>query len=230
MHIVEKAVIGVVCIVIVAGVVLSRIDETSFETHYVEEDGPIETGTVPALLLESCVCLWRAVRLRGRKPTVFLAVTAILGLMFLFGAGEEISWGKRFLGFDTPAWFDTHNAQHDTTIHNLRFGGMKINKLVFSQLLGAAIIGYVLALPLLYRWRPEVVRICSAFAIPVPRTRHMLVIGAIVLLICGAVSSSKRGELTEFGLSWMMVLCVMFPRNAADFQVAPPRAGAGGIP
>ena len=111
-----------------------------------------------------------------------------------------------------------------------RFGGMKINKLVFSQLLGAAIIGYVLALPLLYRWRPEVVRICSAFAIPVPRTRHMLVIGAIVLLICGAVSSSKRGELTEFGLSWMMVLCVMFPRNAADFQVAPPRAGAGGIP
>jgi preprotein translocase subunit YajC len=42
----------------------------------------------------------------------------LLGLLFLFGAGEEINWGQRILHFETPEMFSS-NTQHATSIHNL---------------------------------------------------------------------------------------------------------------
>ncbi len=42
-----------------------------------------------------------------------------LALMFLFGAGEEISWGQRVLDFSTPDSMYNTNAQHEFNIHNL---------------------------------------------------------------------------------------------------------------
>jgi len=219
MHIMEKAVVALVLVAVLAGVVLSHVDEPAFRHGYVEEDGPIEWGTVLALLFAALVCCRRFLLLRRRRPVLFLAATALLGALFVFGAGEEISWGQRMLGFESPSWFMEYNVQRDTNIHNLKIGGVKINKLVFSHLLGAMIVAYVLLLPILYRWNPTASRLISAFAIPVPRARHAVFIVATVLLVYGAVRSSKRGELAEFGLSWMVALCVAFPANAKDFRV-----------
>ncbi|MEP6926711.1 MAG: hypothetical protein ABI834_03700 [Ginsengibacter sp.] len=42
-----------------------------------------------------------------------------LALLFLFGAGEEISWGQRILHFRTPNSMYDINAQHEFNIHNL---------------------------------------------------------------------------------------------------------------
>lgn len=221
MHTMEKVIVAVVCVAVILGVVLSHIDEPAFKSTYVEEDGPIEWGTVPALLLGAFVCLRRFFLLRGRKPALFLAVTILFGAMFIFGAGEEISWGQRMFGFEGPAWFKGHNAQRDTNIHNLRFGRIKINKLVFSQGLGAVIFIYALILPPLYRRSAKAARMVSALAIPIPRPRQVCVIAFLVLIVYGAVPSSSRGELAEFGLSWMFALCFMFPVNAADFLDAP---------
>lgn len=221
MHMLEKAVIALVLVLVVAGVILSHVDESAFRHGYVEEDGPIEWGTVLALLSAAFVCLGRFLRLRRRRPLLFLASTLLLGALFLFGAGEEISWGQRMLGFESPAWFQDYNLQRDTNIHNLMIGEVKVNKLVFSHLLGAAIVAYVLLLPLLHRRNGTASRLISALAIPVPRMRHAVLIGAIVLLVYGAVRSSKRGELVEFGLSCMVALCVAFPANAEDFRIPP---------
>ena len=41
-----------------------------------------------------------------------------LGLLFFFGAGEEISWGQRIFNFKTPDIMAS-NVQHEFTIHNL---------------------------------------------------------------------------------------------------------------
>ncbi len=42
-----------------------------------------------------------------------------LALVFLFGAGEEISWGQRILGFETPEPLSQVNRQEEFNLHNL---------------------------------------------------------------------------------------------------------------
>ena len=51
-----------------------------------------------------------------------------LALVMFFGAGEEISWGQRLLGFSTPAGINQMNVQHEFNIHNLvAFNGKYMN-------------------------------------------------------------------------------------------------------
>lgn len=42
-----------------------------------------------------------------------------LALLFFFAAGEEISWGQRILGIETPEFIESHNVQKELTLHNL---------------------------------------------------------------------------------------------------------------
>lgn len=42
----------------------------------------------------------------------------LLGLLFFFGAGEEISWGQRIFDFETPE-FMASNIQGEFSVHNL---------------------------------------------------------------------------------------------------------------
>lgn len=49
------------------------------------------------------------------KQLLFLG----LAFLFFFGAGEEISWGQRILGFQTPDTLTQVNRQEEFNIHNL---------------------------------------------------------------------------------------------------------------
>lgn len=49
------------------------------------------------------------------KQLVFLG----LAVLFFFGAGEEISWGQRILGFQTPETLTEVNRQEEFNVHNL---------------------------------------------------------------------------------------------------------------
>lgn len=42
----------------------------------------------------------------------------LLGIVMLFGAGEELSWGQRIFGFATPEAVDQVNVQHEFNLHN----------------------------------------------------------------------------------------------------------------
>ncbi|MEW5984467.1 MAG: hypothetical protein AB1806_19120 [Acidobacteriota bacterium] len=71
------------------------------------------------------------------------APLAAIGLFCLFVAGEEISWGQRFLGFRPPAYFLEANYQQELNLHNL------LLEFVRTRLLVAAIaVGYGVLLPL----------------------------------------------------------------------------------
>ena len=52
----------------------------------------------------------------------------LLGMVMLFGTGEEISWGQRIFGFATPEEINKLNVQHEFNIHNLViFNGKYMN-------------------------------------------------------------------------------------------------------
>ena len=59
-------------------------------------------------------------------------MTMLLGLFFMFGAGEEISWGQRLFEIESSGFFDENNAQGEMNLHNLFVNDTKINKLEFS--------------------------------------------------------------------------------------------------
>lgn len=45
----------------------------------------------------------------------------LLGILFFFAAGEEISWGQRIFDWQTSDWFGQYNSQKETNLHNLVF-------------------------------------------------------------------------------------------------------------
>ncbi|MBC7509446.1 MAG: hypothetical protein H7320_11975 [Ferruginibacter sp.] len=60
-----------------------------------------------------------------KNRNIFLV---LLGMVMLFGAGEEISWGQRIFGFATPEEINKLNVQHEFNIHNLViFNGKYMN-------------------------------------------------------------------------------------------------------
>ena len=60
--------------------------------------------------------------------------------MFFIAFGEEISWGQRILGIETPESLEGINDQGETNLHNLSTG--KANQLfqVFWLVMGVLLI------------------------------------------------------------------------------------------
>jgi hypothetical protein len=83
------------------------------------EDSILEWLQFSCFLIASIVGFQVGRRLlkRGELPLglFFLA----FGLAFLFVAGEEITWGQRILGLETPADIAARNVQDEINIHNL---------------------------------------------------------------------------------------------------------------
>ena len=106
-----------------------------------QEDRFVEWLTVGFFLAAAVRGAIRAVRERR----VF---DGLVALFCLFVAGEEMSWGQRLLGFMPPEAFLATNAQQEFNLHNFRdvFGRPKI-------VLGIALAGYGIVLPLMARWR-----------------------------------------------------------------------------
>lgn len=108
------------------------------------EDGPVETLGAAGLLVAGLLFLAAAKRARegrtGRAPAFLL-----LALLFVAGAGEEISWGQRIFGWQTPESVAQVNVQQETNLHNLVHLQGTLDA---GRLFNLFTFGFVLALPL----------------------------------------------------------------------------------
>ncbi len=213
----EKIVLGIIFIFVIIGVVWARIDEPSFKLHYVREDHFTEWMSVVALVLGSILCFYRVWVFRNSRKFLFLASTFVLGCLYFFGAGEELSWGQRIFGIQSSDFFMTHNSQGETNIHNLVIGETKINKLVFGLMLGIFIGIYFIIFPVLYRNFEWAKKWINKLAMPLPTYVH---IGAyIVLFLLAELSGSgKKGELLELGGTWIFLMMTLNPYNHEIFK------------
>lgn len=79
------------------------------------EDKFVENLTAVAFLLSGIALT--AAALAGRRS--FRSLAYILGgAAMVFLAGEEISWGQRIIGFETPAFLEASNYRGEFNIHN----------------------------------------------------------------------------------------------------------------
>ncbi|WP_323844851.1 hypothetical protein [Microbulbifer magnicolonia] len=83
------------------------------------EDGPVEWLGATCLAVSAALFAWTAaVHAKNGLSKFWLTALAVL---FLFGAGEEISWGQRVFSFSTPELIAEQNKQGEANIHNLAF-------------------------------------------------------------------------------------------------------------
>ena len=215
---IEKITLVFVFTMIIVGLVSSYVSVDLFEKHYINEDGAIEWLTVVGLVLVSCVCFYRSVTLRSKRPSQFIALTLLLGFVFLFVAGEEISWGQRIFQFQSPDWFLAHNRQEETSIHNLQLGQFKVKYWIFDVGIGVTMFLYVAVMMTLYGRKKGFAREVDRWAVPSPQPYQLVSVCLMVVITQLFLNSSETGELTEFGGVFLVLLIIAFPRNQVIYE------------
>lgn len=203
------------------GVYFSRTDLKFYESSYCGEDGPIEWLTVVALLMGSIMSIYRARILSPFRNKKFIFSLYFVAFVFFFGLMEEISWGQRIwtalFDFRVPEFFQKYNTQGETNFHNLYFGNFKVNKIIFGTFLGICVVFYFLILPGLYRKLDSVKVKVDSWALPLPRFYHIIAYIVLALLV-EAIAGGKKGEILEFGGSWIVLLMLFEPSNREIFS------------
>ena len=113
-------------------------DGTFFRRWIESESGFIENATVFALIPAAILALqlgWRLFRQSKKAAAVWYLVVAAVCFSF---AGEEVSWGQHWAGWESPEYFVDHNRQGETNIHNLN---IHLGRVVKTILTMAIVIG-----------------------------------------------------------------------------------------
>ncbi len=133
------------------------------------------------LLVAGLVCSMRIVFSKGAYRPFF----GILAVSFFYVAMEEISWGQRVIGFESPDYFKAKNLQGETNLHNFLTGPYStVLKDSLGYLLAAGLVIYGLVVPvaLRARWRIAVWADKCGLAVPPAYLWPFFVLGAVLEL------------------------------------------------
>lgn len=212
----EKLILLLVILMLIAGYILFFTNLPLFE-WYVREDHLVEWLTVLGLILGAFVSFGRFFSLLGRRNWWFLTVTLVLGILLFFAAGEEVSWGQRIFHIQSSEYFREHNAQGETNLHNLVVNGVKINKLIFTGILGAMMAIYLLIVPILHRRVSSIRRFLDYSGVPVARLYQVISFAAMAI-ITSLLPHEKNAEMLECGAALIFFLIVRYPVNQSIFN------------
>ena len=94
-------------------------------TQLGREDNWIESTGAAFFLIASIIMLGVYIKSVGQTNTFFGYIFRrnvyfiLLSFLFFICFGEEISWGQRIFGWETPQALREINAQNETNLHNL---------------------------------------------------------------------------------------------------------------
>lgn len=215
-------IIGYIAIIIVlcASIYLSIFNLNYFDTKFSVEDGFVEWATAVFLFLSSMLLLYRWFKFYRTKPKFWKIGTMILALMFLFAAGEEISWGQRLLHIQSSDFFMKNNLQNETNLHNLKIGDYSINKLIFGKLIVVVLIVYLMFLPVIYRKQLKIKTLVDNFAIPIVKWHHtaFFILSTICVFL---IRSERKWEVYELSFALIFLLIFYSPKNIHIYKKTP---------
>lgn len=118
--IVFKAIAFVLPLFIISGFLYLRYFKYEFYDFLISEDSIFEYFQAIAYFSTGVIYMLIAFKCTGETVRLqrILFITAGLGALII--AMEEISWGQRLFGINTPEWFQKHNIQNELSIHNLK--------------------------------------------------------------------------------------------------------------
>lgn len=215
----EKIIYPFIIIILVLSLYIGFSNVPYFNDTFAKEDGTVENVTALFLLSICLIQVFRFFKLRKYKNGFWIIGTLFFAIMFLFGSGEEISWGQRIFNFETGEYFTQNNLQNETNLHNLKIGSVKLNKLIFSQLLVIGLVIYLIILPIIYKRYNRIKMITNKFAIPIPKTHHTIafIAGTIIIAIIPD-EASRKWEVYEMVFGALFLLIFLNPINSFLFK------------
>ena len=214
---IEKIGYGIVLAIVLFGLYLGLMDDIYFDVNYAQEDGPVEWGTALMLFGIFVLSLYHLISLWHTKKILWKVGTFLFVALFLFAAGEEISWGQRIFGVESSEFFIENNAQGETNLHNLVVGEKKINKIIFSQLLFLVMFIYLIITPILFRKYKWFKDLANKFAVPIVKWHHT--IAFLVATVFVALNpASRKWEVYELAFGAIFFLIFLGPLNKGIFE------------
>lgn len=161
------------------------------------EDGPFEN--VAAMMLGLTAVLFFVLFFNKNKfykaedsayfSTKFRRIFfLLLGLLFIVLLGEEISWGQRILGFETPENIEKRNIQNEFNFHNLDVFHLRTEEtgrktglaywLTAKKLFIYLFVTYLFLIPFAVRVSETFRTLTRRFYLPVP----MMELGVLFIL------------------------------------------------
>jgi hypothetical protein len=213
----EKLAYLFLILVFTLGIYYANTDLNHFDTVYTKEDGFAEYGTAFLLFCISILCFYRFFTFFKTKKTLWKFGVLAMAFVFIFGAGEEISWGQRIFNIESSEYFLENNAQGETNLHNMVVDGKKVNKIIFSQLLTIVLVLYLIITPFLYQKLEWFKNLVNKFAVPIVKWHHtiaFLVSTSLIMLM----PSSRKWELYELAFGVIFFLIFLYPLNKQIFQ------------
>lgn len=174
--------------------------------YWCDEDFVVENLTAIFFALSAVgfiVVMKRSRFLKGRGSVWAYSLTFAWVLLMIVFTGEEISWGQRIFGFETPDWISATNKQNEFNFHNIAtvdsFLGGKFRYLSIMMLATG------LLFPLMMLTRPGK-RLFQAVAFPVaPLAYWLFFVGAyayckFLFVIAGNDSAEVRELIMSMGM------------------------------
>ncbi|NOR29101.1 MAG: hypothetical protein GQ540_11295 [Lutibacter sp.] len=213
----EKIAYSFLLLVFGLGIYYSNTNLQYFDEVYTKEDGFAEYGTAFLLFCSSILLFSRFFTLFKSKKATWILGVFLIATIFLFGAGEEISWGQRIFNVESSEYFLENNAQGETNLHNMVVNGKKVNKIIFSQLLTLILVIYLIITPLLYRKFEAIKNLVNLFGVPIVQWQHTIAF----LVSTGLVSfmpSNRKWELYELAFGVIFLLIFLNPFNKGIYK------------
>jgi hypothetical protein len=100
------------------------VQPADFRYALMKEDGAFETAAAVCWLFCAAIFFYLYIADRSGNDFVLFKTRRnifllLLAGMFFAGFAEELSWGQRAFGIQTPPWLAEHNEQNELNVHNL---------------------------------------------------------------------------------------------------------------
>jgi hypothetical protein len=153
--------LGIVAMILTSFFVQEGTGFVEWFNWIIKEDGFWEMASAINLLLSGVFFLRSGLKNREYFPKRFSFVPqVILGFMLCVAAGEEISWGQRWLEFGTPEMLQTVNEQSEFNLHNIKTS-------LANRVMVLFFVFFVGILPLLHHYFVDVRYIVDRLGIPI---------------------------------------------------------------
>ena len=165
--------------------------------YAITEDYWVEHATFVAFMLAGAFFLWAAVLepdYRRLGPMAFALAAFFVGM-------EEVSWGQRIVGFETPELLEAYNYQGELTLHNIWFPRHTV--------VGTVVMLFGVLVPALARRWTVFGGLMRRMAVPLPRPLLQplfLVAGALLVYSNYQPSFMKLDEVGELALGVAVLL------------------------
>ena len=163
----------------------SIIDQELY-AFLLKEDGPLENFATLSILVAALLFLFAYFKFRHKKILFFLLFSFAFFLLFM----EEISWGQRIIGLETPEVFKEINAQKELNLHNYKPIYKFVNRVMYP-----ALHLYLVWIPLLCLIFTRVHTLLLRFKIPLasPATALLMCINYLLFNDVFLFLSSRFG-------------------------------------